>query len=226
MQNFNWKILFLSVFAISLGLILYKLNSVLYFPDSNWKLNREEKIAIETDKPIIQKFKSEKNNLTTIEILFGHSGLTRIQGQIHFQILEENCEQKIADSYLNPHDIKTDNTNALVFDKISDSANKVYCLKLSFNPSSSASKNPFVFINPNDSSDNMFLSDTQGNELKNQSLSMRLAYKNNTIWQDATELNKRISQYKPWFLKHYYLGFIFFSFIILSITLAVILVLI
>jgi len=70
---------------------------------------------------------------------------------------------------------------------------------------------------------NKFLS-VNGEEKKNQSLAMRPAYRNENIFQDFIELNQRISQYKPFFLKHYFLWFIIIGFIILSLTLIVMLV--
>jgi len=52
-----------------------------------------------------------------------------------------------------------------------------------------------------------------------KSLAMRPAYLNHYFWQDIQELNQRISQYKPWFLKHYFLDFIGLGFLSLSLLL-------
>jgi len=226
MRHLSEKKILLLILLFGLLLVFYKFISVFYFPDSDWKMSREQKIELEVNKPVIQKFRSDKNNLAALEFLFGRSSLKKVNGKIHFQILEENCTEKIADSYLTPQDINPDDSNAFTFDKIADSENKIYCLKLIFEASDSKTKNPFVFTNPNDSSDNVSLVDVSGNELKNQSLSMRPAYKSDTFWQDATELNKRISQYKPWFLKQYFLGFIIISLMLLSVLLVAILLVI
>jgi hypothetical protein len=226
MRYFSSKTILLPVFFIGLFLVLFKLSDIFYFPDSNWKMGRESKIELLASKPVIQKFKADKNDLASMEMLFGRSSLKKVNGKIHFEIMEENCANKIANDYLIPQDINSDDSNAFTFNKIADSENKTYCLNLTFEAGNSATKNPFIFINPNNSLDNIFLVNADGNELKNQSLSMRPAYKNDNVWQDMTELNKRISQYKPWFLKHYYLSFVVISFILLSILLVAILVVI
>ena len=57
-----------------------------------------------------------------------------------------------------------------------------------------------------------------------QSLSMRTVYRNATLWQDLGELNDRISQYKPWFLKDFFIGTIATLFVILSTTLIALLI--
>ena len=44
----------------------------------------------------------------------------------------------------------------------------------------------------------------------------RQKYKNKTVWRDFQQLNQRISQYKPWFLKGGYLTTIFWLAVILS----------
>lgn len=226
MRYFFIKIILLATLLVGLFLIIFKFDNIFYFPDSNWKMNRDQKIELLPNKPVVQKFKTSNNGLTSLEILFGRSSLKKVSGKIHFQILEENCQNRIADSYLIPQNINSDNSNTFKFNKIINSENKTYCLKLIFETENSVTKNPFVFINSNDSMDNIFLADANSNELKNQSLSLRPAYKNNNLWQDAEELNKRISQYKPWFLKHYYLSSITVSFIILSVLLVVILIII
>ena len=59
----------------------------------------------------------------------------------------------------------------------------------------------------------------------NESLSFRPVYRNKTLLADFVELNQRMSQYKPWFLKSVSLGGITllsigltFAFLILAIT--------
>lgn len=226
MKHLSSKNILLIIFFAGLALVFYKFINVFYFPDSDWKMSRDQKIELLPNKPVVQKFQANKNNLTSVEMLFGRSGLKKVDGKIHFEILSENCADKIADDFLIPQDIKSDDTNAFNFSRIADSENKTYCLKLAFESENSATKNPFIFINYANSPNATFLADANGNELKNQSLAMRPAHRNDNIWQDMTELNKRISQYKPWFLKHYYLSFVVVSFILLSILLVAILIVI
>ena len=97
------------------------------------------------------------------------------------------------------------------FPRIVDSKNKSYCLIATFKPKKSSAKSIRIF--------------TMGDE-ENQPLSIRPVYKNNNIFADLNELNRRISQYKPWFLKHYFLYSIIILFLALLAGLVIILIII
>lgn len=227
MRLFSKKITFLIILLALLFIVSFKLFRIWSFPDQNWAIERENKIILDSEKPIIQKFKASRNNLSKIEMLFSQSDKKKIGGKIKMQLAEEKCENILAEDFLKVASINSEFTYDFAFSKIKESENKTFCLMLLFVPEKESKKSPQVFIsNSTNSEEQIFLTNTTGEELKNQSLSMRPAYKNDHIWQDMTELNKRISQYKPWFLKHYYLGFIASSFIILSIFLVAILIII
>lgn len=221
------KIIFLILPAVFLFLIFLNFSKIWSFPDQNWRIEKENKISLDSEKPIMQKFKASHDNLTRIEILFSQSDKKKIGGQIRIQLTKEDCMGILAENFLKVASINSEFTYDFIFPKIKNSKDKAFCLLLSFVSEKETKKTPQVFItNSTIPEDQISLIATTEEELKNQSLSMRPAYKNDTIWQDATELNKRISQYKPWFLKHYFLSFITISFMVLSILLVIILIII
>lgn len=228
MSYISKKTILLTSIIVLLFFVFLKLSHTLSFPDTNWLMQRENKIELEAEKPIIQKFKANRDNLARIEFLFGRSYLKSIGGNLKIQLADENCSIIISEKYLKISSLSLDDANDFIFPKIANSKDRIYCVKISFMPGAknTPKKKPSVFINNNSKPENIYLFNSATNEeLKNRSLSMRPAYKNNTIWQDATELNKRISQYKPWFLKQHYLSFIILLFIILSVALVVFLIL-
>lgn len=209
--------------------VFLKLSSIWSFPDTDWLMQRDGKIELKPKEVVIQKFRANRDNLARIEFLFGRSYLKSIGGNIKIQLAEEDCSAIISESFLKISALSLDDANDFTFPKVRDSKNKIYCVKISFipGPGSISRKKPSIFTNNNSMPENIHLFNSATNEeLKNQSLSMRPAYKNDNIWQDATELNQRLSQYKPWFLKQYYLGFVIISFIVLSILLVAILIVI
>ncbi|MDO9231738.1 MAG: hypothetical protein Q7U36_04680 [bacterium] len=210
----------LSVIFLGLSiLIFFRLEKTLSFPDQSWSLIEGEKIKITSE--IVQKFEADHNGLTRIKILFGNSDVSP-GGTFDFKIYDENCQDIIREINLDITSLDSGNTTDFVFPKISDSKNKIFCLKLSYEQKKGGKK-ANVFINENRMVQNKFFS-INGEEKASQSLSMRPAYRNENLWQDSVELNQRMSQYKPLFLKHYFLSIIIFGFIILSILLVAILI--
>lgn len=200
-------------------LIFFNFEKTLSFPDQNWKLEKDEKIKIRNE--IIQKFQTDKDGLSKIKILFSDSD-TKPGGKFDFKLYEENCQKIIRETTLEITSLSSKNTTNFIFPQIKNSKNKIFCLKLSYTQKKGGKKSN-VFINENTMEQNKFLS-VNGEERKNQSLSMRPAYKNENIFQDFIELNQRISQYKPFFLKHYFLFFIILGFIFLSLGLVTIII--
>ena len=213
------RIIFFAIFFGLLILIFFQLNKQLSFPDQNWPVVKGEKIKIHSE--VIQKFRADQNNLARIKILFGNSDVSP-GGKFNLKIYEENCQDIIRETNLNISSLDSNNTTDFVFKKIKNSKDKIFCFKLSYKQKKNGKKAQ-LFVIDNSMEQNKFLS-VNGEEKTGQSLAMRPAYKNNYLWQDFSQLNQRMSQYKPWFLKHYCLDFIIFSFILLSIVLVVVLV--
>ena len=218
-MRYKNKIILSIIFCGLLILIFFRLEKTLSFPDQNWTLEKGEKIKISFE--VVQKFETTRDGLTRVKILFGSSD-TKPGGTFNFKLYEENCQNIIRETNLDIVSLDSGNTVDFVFPKINDSKNKIFCLKLNYTQKEGGKKAQIFVIN-NTMPEKKYLS-INGEEKTGQAISMRPAYKNKYFWQDLSELNQRMSQYKPWFLKHYYLWFISLGFVILSISLIVFLI--
>lgn len=226
MPKNSTKIILLLLLFFSFIFVFWALANNLAFPDTDWVLAKGEKIPLDGKDRLLQKFVASRDNLKRVELFFGKANL-RPGGKITLQVLDENCSGVLRESSLNPSSVDADNSYIFSFSKIPDSKNQIFCLKPNFLPEKGVKKSPSLFINENPPAQNISLTSTATNEeWTNRSLAMRPGYQNDNWFQNIEELNQRISQYKPWFLKHYYLYFITFSFILLSILLATLLILI
>jgi hypothetical protein len=220
------KIAFLVIFTLSLVTVFYIFLNRFSFPDANWKLGKDNKIELSSEKSITQKFIASRDGLSRIDFLFSQSDKKKIGGKIKMQIAESNCASILREGFLKVVDLNSENASEFIFSKIDDSKNKEFCLLLIFVSEKESKQKPQIFVVNNELSENKGLFDANAEELKNQSLAMRPAYQNESFWKNAEELNQRISQYKPFFLKHYYLCVAFLIFIFLIISTVFILIII
>ncbi len=220
----NFKIIYFALAALLLFAVVYKFSRSFSFPDTSWSLTKDDKIEINPGHPIRQVFIAGRNNLVKIRILFGKSYL-KDGGEIRLSLNGENCENPIRQDSFNRKDMQPDGYYDFVFPEIEDSKNKNYCLSIDFDPGKPAYKSFYTFTSSEFSPRAKFISiPGTGEKIESQSLSMRPAYKDDNLWQDIKELNKRISQYKPWYFKHYYLYLAEALFILLSVLAVVSLV--
>lgn len=216
----NVKTILLSLTAVFLLVILYNFIAAWHFPDTSWPLEKGEKTKL--DSEIIQKFEADRDGLSKIKILFGDSDVSP-GGTFSLKVFDESCQEPVRSAKLDIRELNSDTTVDFVFPRIESSKGKVYCLKLSYSQKKGGKK-ANIFVIGNTMKQNKYFS-INGQEMAGQSVSMRPAYKKASLFEDAGELNERISQYKPWFLKHYFLWFISIGFILLSIGLVTILIL-
>lgn len=194
------------------------------FPDTNWEVRKDSRESLAAGQSFIQKFEASRNNLKQIEIRFADSKIGE-GGEIKLQVYDENCSDLIREKSRKVASLGSDETYNFPFEKISNSQGKIFCLKLTFEPKEQKRK-ANVYLVKNESPENKYLFDTQKNqELPGQSLSMRPGYQADNWRGNIQKLNQRISQYKPWFFKHYFLYFIALGFILLSTAVVFILIL-
>jgi hypothetical protein len=215
------KLIFIAVFFGLLILLFFTLEKVWSFPDTEWPLTKGDKEKIRTE--VVQKFKANRDGLARIKILFGSSDVSP-GGTFDFKLLDEDCRKTVRSAKFDITSLGSDNTTDFIFPKIKDSKNKTYCLSIGY-AQKKGGKKAEIFITDNTKPENVYFS-INGEQMQGKSIPMRPAYKNATLFGDINELNQRISQYKPWFLKHYYLYFIAFGFLILSIILLTALIII
>jgi hypothetical protein len=211
--------------AILMLIIFTNFTSSLSFPDPKWIIEKGTKINIDFNKSLTQNFVADWNGLSRIEILFASPRKedAKSGAAVLLQLADNTCSKVIREKSANLADFSSDEAYSFKFSKIPDSSGKEYCLKLTSKTGKTKSKKVEVFTisNPPQSSLSM-KNNATGEETKNQSLSMRPAYKNSNIFGDIKELDQRMSQYKPWFLKGFYLYSIVFLFILLTIGILVI----
>lgn len=228
--NFSKKKM-LSTLALFLAfLVFHFFVTSWFFPDSNWSIAKDNTISLIPDHSVIQKFVASQDGLSQIEVLFSKatgSGLKK-GAEINMQIKDQSCSKTLGETSWGANALHSDNTYAFHFGKINRSKGKIYCFMITLKANGAAEKGIRVFTNAtNPSPNSQYLFDGgTGTELKNQSLSMRPAYQNDTWWGNVRELDQRISQYKPWFLKSFYLYLIVFSFLAVTAVATVLLIII
>ena len=220
MQKLSTKNIFLLAAAVFLLAILWKLLGDWSFPDTRWPIEKGEKAKLKTEQMIVQKFVAARDGLARIKVLFGNSDI-RKGGALEMKIYDEKCSKLLRDSKLKVTGLDSGNTVDFKFPRISDSENKTFCLDLHYNGAKSAN----LFLENNPLPENKSLS-VNGQELSGQSIAMRPAYQNASGWQNIRELDQRISQYKPWFLKGPYLLAIVFFFLLFTISAVILLIIV
>ena len=210
MQKFSSKKIFLAIFGLLLVAIFWRFATELSFPDSSINLQKGLTVKLQSKNSLTQKFTATRAGLTKIEVLLRSPGIEFEKGdQMTMQLADENCQKIISKGKLQSSFLSSNNLYEFVFPKIDDSKDKTYCLIATFQAQRSDTKNVQFF--------------TMG-DAADQPLSLRPVYRNQNVLQNLNELNQRMSQYKPWFLKHYFLWFVVFGFIFLSIGLVAILI--
>lgn len=198
--------------ALMLGIVFWKFSTLLYFPDSNIVLQKGLLVKLQPQETLTQKFVAQKNGLAKIEVLLRSPGIKFEDGdKVETKLADGNCQEILRTGELQSSFLDTKNLHEFRFAPIPDSKGKEFCLIATFLPKKENAKSIQFF--------------TMG-EAENQPYSIRPVYKNTSIGQDLNELNQRISQYKPWFLKHYFLEAIAITFVVLSCSLVVVLIIV
>ncbi|MDH4330457.1 MAG: hypothetical protein OEV93_02800 [Candidatus Moranbacteria bacterium] len=226
-KTYNPKNVLLAISIIAFLLIITQFFKDWSFPDTHWKVEKEEDMKVSPGYPITQKFISRKDNLSTIAILLRSSKKNESKGTLNLNILDEACENIIRKSSIKFHTLDSQSMYNFNFKKIKDSSDKTYCLKLAFIPKKEDAKDIRLFTMSNYSEENVFLyNPKKDREYPNLSLAMQPGYKGDNFYEDTKILIQRISQYKPWFLKDVYLFIIFLLAILLSIATVTLLIII
>ena len=215
--------LLLLLAAIMLIIIFGKFFSIIAFPDSETALIKGELFQMKPETSLTQTFVANRDNLMKIEFLMRTPGPQR-GDVVKMEIADETCANVIRQGELQKSFLGSDNLYDFQFSKIPDSNGKIYCLKATLQKNSS-SKSIRFFMMENKNPQFKLTDMSNVNNTENQSLSIRSAYRNDTLSQDMSEFSQRISQYKPWFLKHFYLDAILILFVVLSVGLVTILIL-
>lgn len=208
-KNTSKKIIlaFLAIFLIA---IFWRFLNLLSFHDSAILLKKGATVKLRPQESLNQKFFANRKGLTKIEVLLRSPGIKYENGdRMKMEILDSTCAKTLREGFLTDTFLNTENLYEFRFDRIENSKNQEFCLKATFQNQKENAKAIQFF--------------TMG-ETENQPFSIRPVYKNSHIFQDLNELNQRMSQYKPWFLKSYFLWFIMLGFLILLTALMIVLI--
>jgi hypothetical protein len=203
------KIILLIFAAISLLYVFFNFFKLMSFTDPQMPLEKGRVIKIETQNTFSQEFIANHDGLANIRFLIKTENSDDAKN-VKMQLADKNCSNIIREGSLSHSFLASDNLFEFKFDRIPDSDGKIFCVEASLDSQDPQAEPVRFFSHNNDPT----------------MLSMRPAYGNSNWQQNISELNQRISQYKPWFLKHYYLYGISILFVILSIMLVIILILI
>ena len=222
MPKMNSKNILLALLGISVLLIFFRFSTLIAFPESR-TLDKGEIQKIYPGQTFSQKFIANRDNLDELQILIRTPGPK--DGDIMTaKLADETCANIQAEGNLEKPFLNTDNVYLFKFPRIADSKDKKYCLLLSYRSGSDSTKYLRFFTIPEEDKSMLLMNTATNSPLNGEALSMRTVYRNATLWQDLNELNDRISQYKPWFLKDFFIGTIAILFVLLSIAMIVMLI--
>jgi hypothetical protein len=228
MQKYLAKITAKQTFLIILGIVVFaiffRFFTLLEFPDSSIVLEKGDPLIKEqSNESLQQKFTANRSNLTKIEFLLRTPGL-KAGDTLKMQLADESCKKIVRTGTLGKSYLASDNLYEFSFAKIPDSNGKTFCVISTFKPKSSSAKALLFFTQTDKQPASPVQNLTTGEADSAQALSIRQTYTNDHWWQNLTELNQRLSQYKPWFLKHFFLATIIILFVILSTGLVAVLI--
>ena len=213
MPRLSSKTVFLASIAVLTILVFVNLQRQIGFPDTHFPLEKGEKIKME-EAGAVQTFIASRNGLSGVNVLFGGSSIKE-GGTLSLSLLDETCAKTLREEKRFITTLNADNSTDFSFSRIPDSAGKTFCFKTNFDPEK-GSKKAAIFTIPNTLPDEKRVLSINGEARPGESLALRPVYRNGGFFADLVELNQRISQYKPWFLKGAFLATI----VILSIGLS------
>lgn len=224
----NYRFIPIAIFFVFLVIIFYVFSRDLSFPESDYNFKTGSETKLYSGGQVTQVFSAQRNNLNQIKIALRTGESIGSGDEVLFQLADADCQEIIATDKITRFSIISRIAYKFNFKAMPDSQNKSYCLMVSYLAKNPAQKNvPEILISKDPQFEARSYTNTgKGGEFKGRTLVMRPAYGNDNFFQDLTELDKRISQYKPWFFKGFYLAAIFTLFLISSLVLVLILVLI
>ncbi len=203
MKRPSSKTVFLASIAVLTMLVFANLQRQFGFPDTHFPMEKGEKIKLD-EAGATQTFVARRNGLSGVNVLFGGSSIKE-GGTLSFAILDEHCKTTLREERRFVRTLNAENSTDFFFSPLPDSDGKAFCFKTNFTPEK-GSKKAAVFAIPNTLPNEKLSLSINGELRPGESLALRPVYRNASLFADIVELNHRISQYKPWFLKGAFLG--------------------
>ena len=233
--------IFITILAVGLLLIFASFFRQLNFADNTKQLQKGARVEIFTGDILEQRFISADNKLSNLKILFGNKTLKE-GSSLKITLADKKCKKSIIEKTIKgEYEFDSKYLYDFNFPKIDDSKNKEYCLKIKLKTESEwtllrkikskfkteKKQGPqkirlFEQIDKKDNTKNYTIKNESG-KIKSEGqnkISFRQSYRGDTVISSFQQLNQRMSQYKPWFLKGIYLRMISCLVIILSLSAA------
>ncbi len=193
----------------------------LSFRDSSIILTKGEPIKILPGETLTQTFIPKSGELKRLEFLVRNPEPKK-GDRVIIMVADATCQNPIRESVLRPGYLDSDNLFIARFNPLTVSPNEPLCAILHFDDTTPQS--PFLRFFTHESRPDTFLEFKLGGALQTDlALALRPVYIYPTLGQNLNELNNRISQYKPWFLKDGFLTFITSVFIVSTLALLLLL---
>ncbi len=237
-DNLQPRNILMGVLVAGLILIGMSFFRQLNFADNSQVIKRGEKIELVDGDVLEQKFVAQHNGLSKIGILFGNRKLQE-GSNLNFVLADKNCQKSFFKKTLKgEHNFDSKYLYNFTFPKVDNSKGKGYCLKIGLEVEKEWSlwRKIKGKIKPEKKTKvqkiRLFeqLSDRRGvagyillnksDKVKNKGskgVAFTQSYQNKSFVKSFRQLNQRMSQYKPWFLKGGYLMIIFWLAIIFSL---------
>ncbi len=224
-DNLQPKNILMGILIVGLVLIGVSFFKQLNFSDNSQQVARGKRVEIVAGDILEQKFTAQQNGLSNLKILFGSKPLKE-DNHLIFILADGKCEKQISKKVLNgKYEFNSKHLYDFSFPKIDYSQDKKYCLKIILekevkqgvwqkirNKFKKEGKHKrqkirlFEASNNNNGAENYIVkSDGKVKIEGGRQIVFRSGCKNKTIFQDFSQLNQRMSQYKSWFLKGGYL---------------------
>lgn len=196
------KTLFLTAIA---GVSVFAFLNQLHFPDSSRNFLGDTKRAeLSTNGPITQVFQAKENGLEGLQVFMGDTDLG-FGERIDFALLDASCRTIIRQASRNMFSLPAIRDIRFVFPPLLSSANTAYCLSIEYHPGFMKKKErPYIRVAEDEQSESLSYTD-HGKEktYAGRTLEIRPLYAPDTGSLSARikELENRLSQYKPAFIK-------------------------
>jgi hypothetical protein len=226
------KIILLIILVAFADAIFLRFSRSLAFPDVDNKFLEDGEARLHPNRPVSQFFTADRNNLNQVDVAIRNFNQWS-KDKIVFNLKDEACDKTIATGEIGRFSPDYTIYTPFAFPAISDSQGKTYCVEVAFATNKeNLDENQLPFIVYSRLKGNVFTNSGEDDEdnpgsariYSGKTLVMKPAYGSGNFKEDIKILNDRVSQYKPWFLKHDYLYAISISFVILSVVLVVILI--
>lgn len=224
MKHIKLKYILAILSALFFAIIFWNFLNILSFTDPGIDFegkSKQEKLY--PNSPIIQKINATENNFSQVNISISKFS-PRLGDKITLEVFDESCEKKLDESKINALSWNSSSYSKFGFKTISDSKDKIFCLKFTYTPSGKE-QDKKVYISSHPLEGSSYINTGKSiEEQKNQTLELKPAYGNESNWKNFSQLIDRMSQYKPDFLKTNYLITIFFLSFSLILALAAVVI--